>query len=146
MARHMLHRIRKALEEGTFKLTGEVDVDATYVGGKERNKHKAKRTGNRGTQDKATVVEAKRRDGKIVARPLGWEPDETLAGFVRETVEEGKTVYTDEHQAYKGLKWHYPHETVKHSEEEYLRDGVHTNTIEAFWSMFKRASRERTTI
>ena len=135
---HMLHRIRKALEEGTFKLTGEVEVDETYVGGKEKNKHKSKRTGNRGTQGKTTVVGAKQRDGKIVARPLGWEPEETLAGFVRETVEEGETVYTDEHQAYKGLKWHYTHETVKHSADEYVRDRVHTNTIESFWAMFKR--------
>ena len=81
---------------------------------------------------------AKQRDGKVVARPLGQK--ETLADFVRETVEEGSTVYTNEHQAYKSLEKHYDHKTVKHSEEEYVRGRVHINGIESFWSMFKRGT------
>ncbi len=141
----LAHRIRETWADNMDvfasseeKLSGEVEVDETYVGGKEKNKRKSKRTGNRGTQGKATVMGAKQRGGKVVARPLGWEADETFAGFVRENVQEGETVYTDDHQGYKGLKRHYTHETVKHSEEEYVRGKVHTNTIESFWSIFKR--------
>ena len=136
---HMLHRIREGWDVGTEPLSGEVEVDETYIGGKEKNKHKSKRTGNRGTQGKTTVIGAKQRDGKIVAEPLGWEPDETFAEFVDRAVKRGETVYTDDHQGYKGLKRHYTHETVKHSEEEYVRDQVHTNGIESFWSNVKRS-------
>ena len=87
---------------------------------------------------KATVMGAKTRDGKVVARPLGWEPGETLAGFVLKTVEAGETVYTDDHRAYKRLKDVYEHETVKHSVSEYVNGQAHTNGIESFWAMLKR--------
>ena len=81
---------------------------------------------------------AKERGGKVYARPLGWEPGETLAGFVHESVQYGETVYTDDHKAYKGLKRFYAHETVKHSTSEYVRGQVHTNGIESFWATLKR--------
>ena len=135
---HLIQRIREAFAENAPILSGEVEIDETYIGGKEKNKKKSKRSGNRGTQGKVTVMGAKQRDGKIVAEPLGWEPDETFAAFVDRLVEHGETVYTDEHQAYKGLDRHYTHETVKHSKEEYVRGRVHINGIESFWSMFKR--------
>ena len=134
----LISRIREAYAENDPILSGEVEADETYVGGKEKNKAKSKRTGNRGTQGKTTVMGAKQRDGKVVARPLGRELDDTFAAFVQETVAEGETVYTDEHQSYNALKRHYDHKTVKHSEEEYVRGRVHINTIESFWSMFKR--------
>ena len=81
---------------------------------------------------------AKERNGKVAARPLGWEPGETLAGFVHETVEAGETVYTDDHRAYKSLKDVYRHETVKHSASEYVCGKAHTNGIESFWALLKR--------
>ena len=81
---------------------------------------------------------SKQRDGKIVARPLGWEPEETLAGFVLETVQSGETVYTDDHRAYRNLRHTFRHEAVKHSAAEYVRGDVHTNSIESFWAMLKR--------
>ena len=136
----MTQRIREAFNEGSLKLSGLVEVDETYIGGKEGNKHASKKLHvGGGTQGKATVMGAKQRDtGQIVARPLGWEPGETLAGFVLETVEAGETVYTDDHRAYKSLKDVYEHGTVKHSVGEYVNGQAHTNGIESFWAMLKR--------
>ena len=81
---------------------------------------------------------AKQRDGKVVARPLGWEPGETFAGFVLQAVKVGETVYTDEHRAYQRLERYYTHEAVKHSAGEYVREQVHTNGIESFGAIMKR--------
>ena len=137
----LVHRIREAFSESPdwIKFSGPVEVDETYIGGKESNKHASKKLHvGGGTQGKATVMGAKQRDGKITARPLGWEPGETLAGFVLETVEAGATVYTDDHRAYKSLKDVYQHQTVKHSVSEYVSGLAHTNGIESFWAMFKR--------
>ena len=137
----LAHRIRESFTESPdwIKFSGPVEVDETYIGGKEANKHASKKLHvGGGTQGKATVMGAKQRDGKITARPLGWEPGETLAGFVLETVEAGATVYTDDHRAYKSLKDVYQHQTVKHSVSEYVNDLAHTNGIESFWAMFKR--------
>lgn len=136
---HMLQRIREAFNEGSLKMSGPVEVDETYIGGKESNKHASKKShAGRGTAGKAAVMGAKQRDGKVVARPLGWEPGETFAGFVRETVEEGEVVYTDDHRAYKSLRDVYEHHAVKHSVGEYVSEEAHTNGIESFWAMLKR--------
>ena len=86
-----------------------------------------------------TVMGAKQRDtGQIVARPLGWGQEETLANFVLESVVEGETVYTDDHRGYRSLKEAYEHGTVKHSVGEYVNEQAHTNGIESFWALLKR--------
>ena len=137
----LAHRIRESFAESPdwIKFSGPVEVDETYIGGKESNKHADKKLhAGRGTAGKATVMGAKQRDGKVYARPLGWEPGETLAGFVLETVQAGETVYTDDHRAYKSLREVYQHHTVKHSVGEYVNGQAHTNGIESFWAMLKR--------
>ena len=135
----LAHRLREAWSDRHDALfSGEVEVDETYIGGKEKNKHASKKQFDRGTQGKATVMGAKQRDGKVYARPLGPEPEETLANFVHETVEAGETVYTDDHRAYKSLRHVYLHHTVKHSVSEYVNGQAHTNGIESFWAMLKR--------
>ena len=135
----LAHRLREAWSDKQDDLfSGPVEIDETYIGGKEANKHASKKTFNRGTQGKATVMGAKQRDGKVFARPLGPEPEETLANFVHETVEAGETVYTDDHRAYKSLRHIYQHHTVKHSVSEYVNGKAHTNGIESFWAMLKR--------
>ena len=136
---YMQQRIRAGWSLGSEEfLSGAVEVDETYVGDKERNKHARKKTFARGPQGKTIVIGAKERGGKVVARPLGGEPGETLAGFVRETVEPGSTVYTDEHRAYARLRDAYNHRVVKHSAREYVRSTAHTNGMESFRATLKR--------
>jgi transposase-like protein len=135
---HLIQRVREAFSGNAPLLGGTVEIDETYVGGKERNRHASKRTYGRGTQGKTAVMGAKERDGKVVARPIGVEPGETFAGFVLQTVKVGETVYTDEHRGYQRLERCYTHEAVKHSAGEYVREQVHTNGIESFWAMMKR--------
>jgi len=139
----MLHRIREAWStESASLFAGPVEVDETYIGGKRKNMSNAKRrelkdTG-RGAVGKTAIVGAKDRATKKVRVEVIESTDrETLHGFVSEATAPGATVYTDEAVAYAGIP--NPHETVKHSVSEYVRDMAHVNGIESFWAMFKRA-------
>lgn len=134
----MLHRIRESWLQRPMDFKGPVEVDETFVGGLEKNKHPGKKLHERHREGKATVVGLKDRGTKkVAARVIDRADMETLVAFVEAHTGTEATVYTDDMSAYKGLK--NPHETVKHSVGEFVRGMAHTNGVESFWSMLKRA-------
>ena len=141
---HMQQRIREAfVDQGpNILFSGPVEVDETYMGGRRANMSNAKRkeladTG-RGAVGKVAIVGAKDRATKAVAARVVESTDKpTLQGFVVEHTSPDATVYTDEATAYEGLP--FEHGAVKHSVKEFVRGQIHTNGMESFWSMLKRA-------
>ena len=119
---------------------GTIEVDETYLGGKRRNIHNAQRKQleGRGPNGKTAVVGAVERKGTIKATLVRSTSSQSLGGFVEGCVEKGASVYTDDPPAYNVIDSKYRHESVNHTQKEYLRGDVHTNSIESFWSLFKR--------
>jgi transposase-like protein len=135
---HMVSRIRKAYEEVNELFDGEVEVDESYFGGKEGNKHaKDKLNAGRGTAGKTPVVGIKDREtNQVKAQVVPSTNRPTLQAFVTENTTPETIVYTDEASAYSGLP--REHVAVKHSVGEYVREQAHTIGLESFWSVLKR--------
>jgi transposase-like protein len=137
----MDHRIRLALGMvHADKLSGEVEVDETFIGGKARNMHAGKRaariTGT-GGKDKTAVVGILERGGKVRTSVIPNRKKKTLHAEVREHVEAGSALYTDFLLSYDGLESEFAHQVVDHA-VEYVDGRVHTNGLENFWSLLKR--------
>ena len=136
---HLMQRIRQGFVDGAgLPMPGPIEVDETFMGGKERNKHESKKlNAGRGAVGKAAVAGAKdRATGRVSAAVVAATDKATLPGFVAAHAAPGASVFTDEAAAYCGLP--FPHEAVKHSVGEYVRDQAHTNGVESFWALLKR--------
>lgn len=141
----MLHRIRKAMQAGSFVKMGgpdsEIEVDETFIGGKARNMHKSKKLGkgyrHRGGINKAVVMGMLQRGGKVTTKIITERDKMTLHRHIGECIEEGTTIYSDEWGPYSGLNEKYIHAIINHA-ERYVDGRVHTNGMENFWSLLKR--------
>ncbi len=135
----LLHRIRKAMQTGTFnKLIGDVEVDETFIGGLARNMHESKRkhlgTGGAG---KVAVMGLLERHGEVRTLVVPNVRRQALQREVENHVEHGSNVYSDALRSYSGLESRYVHNVINHA-EKYVDGLVHTNGIENFWSLLKR--------
>ena len=149
---YMCMRLRAGMKDPAFRqLMGIVEVDETYIGGKDRNRHWSKKSRQQrdaaGPQKlgesigfgKVGVIGAIERKGNAVCKMIGEADARTLAGFVHHTVNEKVSlVATDDNRAYDYIDRRLRHESVNHSQHEYVRGEIHTNNIESFWALLKR--------
>jgi transposase-like protein len=138
----MLQRIRLAMQDETTggKLSGECEVDETFIGGKARNMHKdvrARRIRGTGPEGKAIVAAVLQRGGKLRTKVIDYRRKPHLQAMVREHVEPKSAPYSDALKSYDGLEQDYAHQVIDHA-MEYVRENVHTNGLENFWSLLKR--------
>ncbi len=140
---YICHRVRAMLGNDEAQLTGEVEVDETFLGGKQKNRHAKVRAkyhgGGAANTGKLTVIGAIARKGNVVCQMIEDTSADTLSTFVEKAVaDKVSLIATDESGGYRDLKHFYPHQTVDHKAGEYVRGTVHTNNIENFWSLLKR--------
>ena len=140
----MMHRIRRAMQCGSFRKLGgdggEIEADETFIGGKARNMHLSKRqrriTGT-GGKDKTAVMGILERGGEVRTVVVGSRRKNVLQAEVKKHVEAGAALYTDELLSYDGLASEYAHQVIDHA-TQYVDGRVHTNGLENFWSLLKR--------
>ena len=138
----MLHRIRLAMQDDFFgsKLSGEVEVDETFIGGKARNMHlseRKRRITATGTKDKTAVMGILERGGQVRATVVSSRRKAVLQEQVRKHVTAGAALYSDALRSYDGLASEYAHQVIDHA-EKYVDGRIHTNGLENFWSLLKR--------
>ncbi|MGA8833798.1 MAG: IS1595 family transposase [Desulfomonilaceae bacterium] len=137
------HRIREAMTDKPDRLCGTVEVDETYVGGKPRKENKGnepkKHKRGRGT-DKAPVMALVERDGDVYSKPIKNVDGKTLKGTIKQLVHKSSTIMTDEWPSYTGIGKDFSggHEVVNHSEGEFSRGWIYTNTAESYFALLKR--------
>jgi len=137
----VLHRLREACGgRDLTKLAGIIEIDETFVGGKEANKHGSKKLhAGRGTVGKTPVLGMRERGGRTVAMPIDGTDAQTIQHAILQNVDLGSTIHTDEAGAYAGVRGlSFEHDTVNHSQGEYVRDDVTTNSIESVFAVLKR--------
>ena len=136
----LAHKIRKSLEQNNQTFDGIVEVDETYVGGLEKNKHWDKKLkAGRGGVGKSIVAGVKDREAnQVTAKVIENTKRPTLHDFIYGNVEEGSSVFTDDFKSYEKMEG-YDHQSVKHSVGEYVDENIHINGMESFWSVLKRA-------
>ncbi|APV44606.1 Transposase zinc-ribbon domain-containing protein [Dehalogenimonas formicexedens] len=129
----MFHHIRTLLQENVGVFKGQAEADETYIGGARKGKR------GRGAAGKTPVVGIVERKGKIAAKVVGDCKCNSLQPFINNHVDWHTKLYTDNYRGYDGLDFYVgEHETVDHDNDEWVREDVHTNTIEGFWSLMKR--------
>lgn len=136
----ILGRLREACGSDFGKLVGTIEIDETYVGGIEANKHEHKKLKmGRGAVGKTAVIGMRERGGRTKAKVVSNTDQETVHRVIHENVEVRSTLNTDEFAAYRGLDGlFFDHETINHGASEFVRDDVTTNSIESVFAVLKR--------
>ena len=137
----MLQRIRNCFGIETEQLSGVVEVDETFIGGKYNNqniKEGEKRDQGRSVKQKTPVLGMVERGGKLIGKVVSDTKSKTLIPHIVQNIKGGVSVMTDEWMSYKSLYKNYIHSVIKHNEKEYVKGNTHTNTIEGFWSLLKK--------